>query len=71
MPLPLCRGGCSRSSTSFNFFRSDEIAFLYTLNVYDFYGPYFSFSVGNRQEELEDLHHVEEITGKSKFFLTV
>ena len=34
-------------------------------------GLYYSLSVGNFQEELEDLNRVGEIAGKSKFFLTV
>ena len=40
------------------------------LNDYDFYRLYYLLFVGNFQEELEDLNRVEEITGKSKFFLT-
>ena len=56
------------------FFRPGEIGLLYALNDYDFYRlykMYYSLSVGNFQEALEDLYCVEEITGKSKFFLTL
>ena len=73
-PLPLWRVDCYRSSISFNFFRPGEIGLLYALNDYDFYRlykMYYSLSVGNFQEALEDLHCVEKITGKSKFFLTL
>ena len=73
MPVPLWRGGFSSSSTSFNFFRPGEIGLLYGLNDYDFYRlykMYYSLSVGNFREALEDLYCVEEITGKAKFFLT-
>ena len=74
-PLLLWRGGCSRSSISFNFFfPPGEIGLLYALNDYDFYRlykMYYSLSVGDFQEALEDLYCVEEIRGKSKFFLTL
>ena len=33
---------------------------------FSLYRPYYSLSIGNLQEALEDLHCVEEITGKSK-----
>ena len=34
-------------------------------------GLYYSLSIGNSQEQLEDLNRAGEIAGKSKFFLTV
>ena len=42
-----------------------------TILLYYLLSVYYSLFVGNFQEALEDLHRIEEITGKSKFFLTV
>ena len=55
----------------FFFFRPGNIGLLCAWNDYDFYRLYFSLSKGHFQEALEDLHRVEEITGKSKFLWTV
>ena len=55
----------------FIFFRPAEIGFLCAVNDFYFYRLHFSLFAENFQEALEDLHHIEEITGKSKFFLTV
>jgi len=34
-------------------------------------GLYYSLSIGNFQEKLEDLNRAGEIAGKSKFFVTI
>ena len=52
------------------YFHPAEKGLPCALNDYDFYRLYYLLFVGNFQEELEDLNRVEEITGKSKFFLT-
>ena len=56
------------------FLSPGEIGFLCALmmiKIFTDLGLYYSHSIGNSPEQLEDLDRVGEIVDKSKFFLTV